>query len=217
MSPFPHHPSLTLLPEGAVWLRDSATLIVADLHLGKSATFRARGIPVPEGDTERDLGRLLALVRCHRADRLIIAGDLFHAPAGITTELEASVHEFLAETGISVSLVIGNHDARLSGIPCGLHAVSELHLGAGLGVIHDPSEASGDRLHVAGHWHPVVKIPDGKRTSLRLPCFLWRGNTLVLPSFGSFTGGAAISREPSDRVFVSLRKNVVELPETLNF
>ena len=217
MCPFPSHPRLTLLPEGAVFLAGISVLIVADLHLGKSATFRARGVPIPEGDTERDFERLLALVRHHRPKHLVIAGDLFHAPVGITPELESAIGEFLAQVGLPVSLVIGNHDARLDRIPCGLRGVPALDLGAGFSVIHDPADATGDLLHLAGHWHPVVKIPDGKRTSLRLPCFLFRRNTLVLPSFGSFTGGAVVAREPMDRVFVALREKVVELPESLNF
>ena len=82
-------------------------------------------------------------------------------------------------------------------------------------VIHDPAQASGKRLHVSGHLHPVVKIPDGKRTSLRLPCFLLRENTLVIPAFGSFTGGAIIATHSHDRVFVVLRDEVIELPAAL--
>ena len=84
-----------------------------------------------------------------------------------------------------------------------------------LRVVHDPAHASGERLHIAGHWHPVVKIPDGKRTSLRLPCFLKRDHTLVLPAFGSFTGGSILNVRPEDRVFVALREQVVELPQDL--
>ena len=63
----------------------------------------------------------------------------------------------------------------------------------------------------------MVRIPDGKRTSLRLPCFLFRDNTLVLPAFGSFTGGAILDSNPDDRIFVALREQVVELPAALIF
>ena len=51
---------LTLLPEMAAWLPKHRALVVTDLHLGKSATFRARGIPIPEGETRADLARLEA-------------------------------------------------------------------------------------------------------------------------------------------------------------
>lgn len=212
MRPFANQPSLTLLPEGAAFCTHRSALIVADLHLGKSATFRARGLPVPEGDTARDLERLTHLVHKHHALELVLAGDMFHAPAGVTPELEAALAEFLTQLAIPVTLVIGNHDAKLTRIPAGLLSVAHHDLSENLRVIHDPSAANGGSFHIAGHWHPVVKIPDGRRASLRLPCFLCRDNTLVLPSFGSFTGGALIPRKTADRVFVAHRESVVELP-----
>ncbi len=212
MNPFTEHPHVTILPEGVVLV--DTTLIAADVHLGKSATFRAKGLPVPEGDTERDFRRLAEMVVKHRVRHLVIAGDLFHSPAGMTGELETALAEFLAEVAIPVTLVMGNHDAKLSRLPLGLVCVEYLDLDQ-IRIIHDPASADTERLHISGHWHPVVRIPDGRRTSLRLPCFLYRGNTLVLPAFGSFTGGAILSAEPEDRVFVALRENMVELPPEL--
>jgi uncharacterized protein len=213
MTPFAGHPSLTLLPEGAVYLTDSRTLVIADLHLGKSAAFRAKGLPVPEGDTARDLGRVRSLAEKHRAARVVIAGDLFHAPSGITPELETELDDLLNAIGIPVILVLGNHDDKLRVIPPRLESVRELELGENLRVVHDPADAGGGSLHLCGHLHPIVKIPDGKRTSLRFPCFFNYGNQLVLPAFGTFTGGAVIHPAPADRVFVALRDQIIELPK----
>ncbi len=215
MKPFSEHPDLTLLAEGAVYLAGCATLVVADLHLGKSAAFRAKGLPVPEGDNARDLGRLRVLVEKHAAARLVIAGDLFHAPAGITPDLEEAMEEFLEAIGIPVTLVRGNHDVKIRRIPERLQPVDLLGVAAGLAIIHDPADAEGSSLHLCGHLHPIVKIPDGRRASLRFPCFLNRGNTLVLPSFGSFTGGAVMNPQNEDRIFVALRDAIVELPVNL--
>lgn len=214
MTPFAAHPSLTLLPEGAVYLTDSRTLVIADLHLGKSAAFRAKGLPVPEGDTARDLGRVRALVEKHQAARIIVAGDLFHAPSGITPELESELGGFLNAISIPFTLVLGNHDAKLRTIPAGLDCVERLDLGNGLGIVHDPADAEGQDFHLCGHHHPVVKIPDGKRTWLRFPCFHNPGNRLVLPAFGTFTGGAVIHPGTDDRIFVALRDQVIELPKS---
>ena len=111
-----------------------------------------------------------------------------------------------------MTLVVGNHDVKLKHIPSQIRAVASHDLGESIRIIHDPAHATGGRMHFSGHWHPVVRIPDGRRTSLRLPCFLYRSHTLVLPAFGSFTGGAILSPAPDDRVFVALREEVVELP-----
>ena len=68
-----------LLPDRALFAEDSATLIVADAHFGKAATFRARGVPVPHGTTACNLDRLTALVQATRARAVVFLGDLFHA------------------------------------------------------------------------------------------------------------------------------------------
>lgn len=215
--PFQLTPSLALLPEGAAFLTDSSTLIVADIHLGKSAAFRAKGLPVPEGDNARDLGRLLDLAKKSNAAQLVIAGDLFHSPTGMTPELAVALADFMHRLGIPVILVAGNHDTKVAQLPTQLQSVPHLYIRENFCVVHDPAHARGDQLHISGHWHPVVKIPDGKRTSLRLPCFVFRNNTLILPAFGSFTGGAILDPQPQDRVFVALREQVVELPPALIF
>lgn len=214
MQPFPQHPTVTILPEGGVFLAGSSTLIVADIHLGKSAVFRSRGLPIPEGDTERDLQRLVYMVRNYDARHLVIAGDLFHAQSGMTSGLKTALTHFLKELEIPVTLILGNHDAKIPNLPTGLKCAPHLILGD-VRIVHDPAHTSGDHFHISGHWHPVVRIPDGKRTWLRLPCFLFRDNTLVLPAFGSFTGGAVLTPTAGDRIFAALRERMVEIPAVL--
>ena len=71
--------SLTMLPQRGVWQASTRTLWVADLHLGKAATFRALGQPAPSGTTDENLRRLGALADDWRARRLIVLGDFLHA------------------------------------------------------------------------------------------------------------------------------------------
>ena len=80
---------IVLVPGRAAYLPATATLLVADLHLGKEATFRHRGIPVPDGAATKDLARLAMLVAQTRARRLLILGDLFHARSGCTDRVFA--------------------------------------------------------------------------------------------------------------------------------
>lgn len=205
--------TLELLPEKAVLLPDR-TLVVADLHLGKAIAFQAKGLAIPEGDSHADLRRLAALCEQTQATRLVINGDLFHSPAGLTVEINRSIELFVSSLKIPTLLVTGNHDRKLGQLPGFLSAVDHLEV-EGIRLVHDPADAPDSIPAITAHWHPVARIADGRRTSLRLPCFLLRQQLLVLPSFGSFTGGAIVTRKEGDRIFVAPGDRVIEVPSEL--
>lgn len=205
--------TIALLRDGAVLLSDG-TLVVADLHLGKATAFQAQGLAIPEGDSEADLKRLKALCAWHEATRLVINGDLFHSPAGLTADIEQLLETFINDMKIPVELTLGNHERKIPRIPPAL-SPEESASYAGFHIVHDPADAPKEVPSVTAHWHPVVRIADGKRTSLRLPCFILRENMVILPSFGSFTGGQVIEPEKDDRFFVFPGEDVVEVPREL--
>ena len=205
--------TIDLLAQGGVLLEDG-TLVVADLHLGKATAFQARGLAIPEGDSEVDLKRLKELCKWTEASRLVINGDLFHSPAGLTPEIERLLETFINDMRIPLELTLGNHERKIPHIPPAL-SPREFVDYLGIHIVHDPADAPKGVISVTAHWHPVVKIADGKRTSLRLPCFVVRKNMVVLPAFGSFTGGQIIAPENGDRFFVSPGDDVVEVPGEL--
>jgi DNA ligase-associated metallophosphoesterase len=202
-----------LLPQRAAWLPAERCLLVADLHLGRSATFRARGIPVPEGENRDDLARLAALVATTGARRLVIAGDLVHAAAGLGPGLVAALGDWLDACPAEVVLTEGNHDlrARLRGRGLPLGIVREYWIGP-LTVVHDPLDLPAGQPGVTGHLHPSVRLQETPRKSLRVPCFLLRGEMLTLPGFGTFTGTNPVQRERHDRLFLPVGGAVRELP-----
>lgn len=205
--------TIALLADKAALLPDG-TLVVADLHLGKATAFQAKGLAIPEGDSDADLQRLGTICEQVGATRILINGDLFHSPAGLTPAIERLLETWLSTMTVPVQLIVGNHDAKLRRLPAALNPVSFTEA-AGFHIVHDPADAPPGKPAVCAHWHPVARIADGKRTSLRLPCFLLRGSILVTPSFGTFTGGAIIDRQKGDRVFVAPGDRVIEVPEEL--
>ncbi|MBC7555780.1 MAG: phosphoesterase, partial [Chryseobacterium sp.] len=52
--------------------------------------------------------------------------------------------------------------------------------------IHEP-EIQEDQFTISGHIHPGV-IVGNRKESLKLPCFSYSKNQLVLPAFSEFTG-----------------------------
>ena len=81
---------VVLHPERALHWPAGGTLFVADVHLGKAASFRAGGVPLPRGGTQADLARLGSLLARTKAARLVILGDFLHARAGRVAALEVS-------------------------------------------------------------------------------------------------------------------------------
>jgi len=202
---------IELLGEHAVLLPDHSALVLADVHLGKATTFQAHGLPVPEGDDMADLARIRQLVEKTKARQLIIAGDLLHSPGGVSPTLISQLEHWMKECPAKITLVLGNHDQRA------LHAhhlesVPTLALD-GIHIIHDPADATGV-FSICGHLHPVIRVKDTPRGHLRTPCFWLTESTLVLPSFGTFTGGHPIKPASPDRIFAPLNGRVVELPPT---
>ena len=220
---------ILLLPGRGALLPASRTLLVADLHLGKAATFRRAGIPIPEGSAQGDLARLEALVRDHAVARVLVLGDLLHAASGCTSDVVAEFRAFRDRVAATaVVLVLGNHDVaarRLAG-ELGLdECVSALdepplrfvHIAAAAAAEEDEAEkdeaqSAGIGLVVAGHVHPRVKLraPSGDRFADR--CFHLDQRVLTLPAFGSFTGGHAV--EITDRARVWLARDDAVLDVT---
>ncbi len=72
---------LVLLPERAAWWPAAKVLFVADFHLGKAASFRSAGIPMPAGTTTENLERLDRALAGRPAAHLVILGDFLHSVA----------------------------------------------------------------------------------------------------------------------------------------
>jgi Predicted ICC-like phosphoesterases len=68
---------LALTNQRAIFWQATKSLILSDLHIGKTAHFQKSGIPIPKGVLTADLERLKELIIFFKATNLIIVGDLF--------------------------------------------------------------------------------------------------------------------------------------------
>ena len=202
---------ILLAGKALAWPR-TASLIVADLHLGKAASFRMSGIPVPEATTATDLARLDEMLRANRSERLIVLGDFFHSALGRQPEMMDAVADWCRENAaLEIVLVPGNHDAK-SGEPPACWNIKPVPDGwshAPFAFCHQPREIAGSHV-LAGHLHPAISLRESHGSGLRAPCF-WFGKTCaVLPAFGSFTGTSVIRTVRGDRIFAIGEDEIVE-------
>ncbi|MGK0362521.1 MAG: DNA ligase-associated metallophosphoesterase [Bradymonadia bacterium] len=189
--------ALHLCPERALHWPRRQTLAVADLHWGKSATFRQFGLPLPAGVLAADLARLSAAIDATRAERVLVLGDLIHGAIGLTDPVLETVGAWLEHCPAEVCLVRGNHDA--TGLPAewAIPEVDTLREGPFF-FRHEPELVEGAFVW-CGHIHPVVRF--GGRRSVRVPCFHLDAGLGVLPAFSEFTGGGRIKITAQTRRF----------------
>ena len=189
-------------------------LVVADVHFGKAATFRALGVPVPRGTTSDTLARLGDLIDRMRPTTIVFLGDLFHAREAHAAPTLEALHEWRERYAtLDLVLVEGNHDRKAGAPPAALRIRRESDPWQvdRFAFCHYPRFVP-DASAFAGHLHPAVRLYGRADDSVRLPCFWLRDGLTVLPAFGAFTGGATIDREVGDRVIAVADDQVVEVP-----
>ncbi len=200
-----------LAVRGAYW-EDARTLIVADLHLGKCEAFGALGVPLPAGLLEKQLATLREGVLSSGAVRVVVVGDLLHAPAGLTRELVGTVASWRETIDAEIVVVPGNHDRKLETVAeeWGIRVSPPRWTEGPFAFEHiRPRDVPGTYLW-SGHFHPAVWLRAGG-DALKLPCFHVGRGSCVLPAFSQFTAGGPLTRRPGDRVFAVAHDRVLEV------
>jgi uncharacterized protein len=191
------------LPERAVYWARQRTLLIADPHFGKAATFRASGIPVPAGTTLNAVARLESVVARTSARTIVFLGDFLHAREGRSASTLDELQRWRERCRkLELILVRGNHDRHAGDPPAemSIKCVDPPFMMTPFALAHHPRRDSAEYL-IAGHLHPAVRLSGNARQSLRLPCFLFGASGAILPAFGDFTGVCDIEPELGDKVF----------------
>lgn len=203
---------LELLPEGAAWWPAHDALLVADLHLGKDQVFRRHGMAVPAGVLDGELERLDQLLAAHPARELIVLGDLVHAPPEPGEAWPEAVSRWRRDhAALTIGVVPGNHDRSIAGQlrDWQMDDLGFRHERDGLVLVHE-TNLDRPETGLSGHVHPVARIRSGPER-LRLPVFARRGEHLILPAFGRFTGGHDLGADPAWQCLAAAGHRVVAL------
>lgn len=183
---------------GALYWPAEEALIVADLHLEKGSAFAARGQMLPPYDTRETLHRLAEAVDRTGASAIIALGDSFH-DAGAGSRLAEEDRETIRimQGACEWIWITGNHDPEIAP-DLGGHVFPEVTL-EGITLRHEP--APGGVTHeIAGHLHPAARL-SLHGYSIRRPCFVGNGRRLVMPAFGTYSGGLNILDPAFDSLF----------------
>lgn len=221
--------SLFLLSERAVYWSERQVLFVADLHLGKDATFRQAGLAVPAVSSRDSLTRLQTLIEAYEPAECIILGDLIHAADSLNERVHREISEFFERaSGCRWRLIKGNHDRHTKKWPADwpLLIESEGVVMEPFRLLHVPEFPAGSsdsrticegiplkkhEYFLAGHIHPAWRRSASLLVREKLACYWLTPHGLILPAFGTFTGTKAIESQSQDRVFVVADNRVIEV------
>ncbi len=209
---------LRLYQDGSAFDEVTRSLWVADLHLGKDASFRHAGVPVPDGPTQKTLLRLSAAVRATDADRVVIVGDMLHDRASWSNSTITAWQQWQQmHADTAVTLVRGNHDRRAANVldEIGVEITPESWRFDGVEFRHEPPGHPPREPAVSGHLHPGYAIREPGGGGIVAACFWMQPRQLVLPAFGAFTGYARITPAKEDRIFMLIEGDILELPKAL--
>ena len=203
-----------LLPEHGLWWPEGRVLFIADLHLGKAATYRALGQPVPSGTTAENLRRLTHLIDHYQPANLVFLGDFLHARQARTESVLGQVTVWReSHAAMHCTLVRGNHDSRAGDPPheLNIRVVDEPYLLGPFAACHHPQTHTSHAV-LAGHLHPAAILQGPARDRLRLPCFVFSKGNAILPAFGEFTGGYTVVPQPGSVLYAVGGQTVWRLP-----
>ena len=167
--------------------RARQALLVADLHLEKASWFARLGQFLPPYDSHATLSALATEVERTGATRLYCLGDSFHDRFGCDRlPAERPRAADLADARLDWTWIVGNHDPGFAD-HCG-----GTHRRRGRACRDHPSPRSGARRGAARNLRPfpsqaAASTCKGRSVSRR--CFVASPTKIIMPAFGSLTGG----------------------------
>src|SRR6202012_2140927 len=157
---------LWLSPHRCLYWEEERSLILSDLHFGKTGHFRKAGIAVPQSVYREDLLRLLSLIQYFQPRQLLVVGDFFHSRKKKELSLFRRWREDFPHLGIR--LILGNHDILQDNWyeEAGIEVTRDLLQIGEFAFIHDITGWTGETGGAAkakpyifsGHLHPGIRI-----------------------------------------------------------
>ena len=183
---------LVAMPSGALWWPAQSILCVSDLHFGKSNRLARMGQSwIPPYENQDTLLRLETDLDSTSAKKIICLGDSFDDnEASQSLPSDELLWITKMQAGREWIWISGNHDPSPKNL--GGSFLHYLEIGK---LYFQHIASSDDRFEISGHYHPKIRVII-KGQSFTRRCFLVDKNRVILPSYGTYTGGLYCNRDP---------------------
>lgn len=202
---------LILTPYKCIYWPEINSIILGDLHLGKTAHFRRQGIPIPTDVMRHDLIKLQQTLELFSADRLIVVGDMFHHQYNSDIEIFLAWRSTLPY--LMIDLIAGNHDLHIYKElhSTGIDSIQDVLIINDLALRHDWESASPVEFCISAHLHPGYLLRGKTGLHVRSACYLLNEKHLILPAFSDFTGlFTGYNKELYD-IYLATGKEVIQV------
>jgi len=189
-------PNIVVDRDHALYLKESKTAVIADLHLGYEGALHEEGVSIPRFQKGIMMDRIERIVERYRPKKLIINGDFKHEfSKNLSQEWDDvnDVLDFLVGE-VDIELTRGNHDNFLLTILAKKDlTLMETTESQGMTIAHGHKDVTWEGTLIIGHEHPSLQLRDEIGASIKRPCFLISGRTIVLPAFSPLATGTNVT------------------------
>ncbi|NPA74493.1 MAG: metallophosphoesterase [Euryarchaeota archaeon] len=188
---------LTLTKYGMLFIEDYETAVIADLHIGYEDVMSSKGIFLPRIQKRFLIERLEVIIDKYQPRQLIINGDFKHEFSRNMRQEWDEIEEVLdfLSTRVDVVVVRGNHDNFLKTIlgRRGLTLYDKYTIGR-YTMVHGHREHEVRPITIIGHEHPSISLRDELSATVKVPCFLYSPDLIVLPAMSIYASGTDITK-----------------------
>ncbi len=203
-----HLGSITLTKYGMLYLEDYETAVISDLHLGYEDVMASQGLFLPRIQKRVILSLLEEIFSRYSPRQLVINGDFKHEFSRNMPQEWDEIEEVLEYITSQAEIIVvrGNHDNFLRGIlrKRNIELVDSYTLGP-YNFVHGHRDVDLKGITIIGHEHPSVSLRDEIYATVKIPCFLYSPDLIVLPAISIYASGTDITK--SDFLSPILRKN----------
>ena len=187
------------------------TLILSDLHLGKTLHFRKAGLAIPAAARDADQSELIRILLMEKPETVLVLGDLFHSASNRECEELAMITSQFPS--IHFELIMGNHDILSPEVYRSMDFETSSNLSMGnILLTHEPIlDLDPKIINIHGHIHPGIRLVGLGRQSMLVPCFFWTKQSFCLPAFGALTGLMRQKPKKADKAYGILEGEVSQV------